>query len=54
MTLKEVRTPDELVKLTYAFKLYLDENPGHRLTPGLPADAVLRRKENAPWAKPQR
>lgn len=52
-TPKEVQTPDERVKLVYAVKLYLDENPEHRLTPGLPADAVIRWREDAPWAKPR-
>ncbi|TWU35724.1 Multidrug resistance protein MdtN [Novipirellula aureliae] len=52
-TPKEVQTTDERVKLVYAVKLYLDENPDHRLTPGLPADAVIRWKESTPWAKPQ-
>ena len=52
-TPKEVQTPDERVKLIYAIKLYLDENPEHRLTPGLPADAVIRWREEAPWVKPQ-
>ncbi len=52
-TPKEVQTPEERVKLTYAVRLYLDENPEHRLTPGLPADAVIRWKESAKWAKPQ-
>lgn len=52
-TPKEVQTPDERVKLVYAVKLYLDENPKHRLTPGLPADAVIRWQEDAPWAKPR-
>ena len=52
-TPKEVQTPDERVKLVYAVKLYLDENPEHRLTPGLPADAVIRWKEDAPWARPR-
>lgn len=52
-TPKEVQTPDERVKLVYAVKLYLDENPGHRLTPGLPADAVIRWQADTPWAKPQ-
>lgn len=51
-TPKEVQTPDERVKLVYAVKLYLDENPEHRLTPGLPADAVIRWKEDAQWARP--
>ena len=52
-TPKEVQTPDERVKLVYAVKLYLDSNPEHRLTPGLPADAVIRWKEETPWAKPR-
>ncbi|MCK9397256.1 MAG: efflux RND transporter periplasmic adaptor subunit [Methylobacter sp.] len=52
-TPKEVQTADERVKLVYAVKLYLDENPDHRLTPGLPADAVIRWQESTPWAKPR-
>ncbi len=52
-TPKEVQTPDERVKLVYAVKLYLDENPDHLLTPGMPADAVIRWKEDATWAPPQ-
>jgi len=52
-TPKEVQTPDERVKLVYAVKLYLDENPEHRFTPGLPADAVIRWQEDTPWAKPR-
>lgn len=52
-TPKEVQTPDERVKLVFAVRLYLDENPDHRLTPGLPADAVIKWKEDAPWAKPR-
>jgi HlyD family secretion protein len=52
-TPKEVQTPDERVKLVYAVKLYLDENPDHRLTPGLPADAVIRWMEDVPWTKPR-
>jgi len=51
-TPKEVQTPDERVKLVYAVKLFFDENPEHRLTPGLPADAVIRWQENTPWVKP--
>ncbi|NMG49253.1 HlyD family efflux transporter periplasmic adaptor subunit [Azoarcus communis] len=53
-TPKEVQTPDERVKLVYAVKLYLDANPEHRLTPGLPADAIIRWREDSPWAKPRR
>ena len=52
-TPKEVQTPDERVKLVYAVKLYLDENPEYRLTPGLPADAIIRWQEETPWAKPR-
>jgi HlyD family secretion protein len=52
-TPKEVQTPDERVKLVYAVKLYLDANPQHRATPGLPADAVIRWEEGAPWARPR-
>lgn len=52
-TPKEVQTPDERVKLIYAVKLYLKENPDHRLTPGLPADAIIRWKEDVAWVKPR-
>ncbi|HSB44709.1 MAG TPA: efflux RND transporter periplasmic adaptor subunit [Nitrospira sp.] len=53
-TPKEVQTPDERVKLIYAVKLYVKENPDHRLTPGLPADAVIRWKEDVAWVPPRR
>ena len=52
-TPKEVQTPDERVKLTYAVKLTLTSNPEHRLTPGLPADAVIRWQDSAEWVKPK-
>ncbi len=52
-TPKEVQTPDERVKLVYAVKLYLDANPEHRLTPGLPADAIIKWQEGTPWVKPR-
>lgn len=52
-TPKEVQTPDERVKLTYAVKLSLTKNPDHKLTPGLPADAVIRWKDDVPWVKPK-
>ncbi|MDH5741798.1 MAG: efflux RND transporter periplasmic adaptor subunit [Nitrospira sp.] len=52
-TPKEVQTPDERVKLIFPVKLYLSENPGHRLTPGLPADAIIRWKEDVAWTQPR-
>lgn len=52
-TPKEVQTPDERVKLVYAVKLYLDENPDHSLSPGLPADTVIRWQEDVEWANPR-
>ncbi|MDE2427922.1 MAG: efflux RND transporter periplasmic adaptor subunit [Burkholderiales bacterium] len=51
-TPKEVQTTDERVKLVYAVKLAIDKNPEHRLTPGIPADAVIRWKEDVAWQKP--
>lgn len=53
-TPKEVQTPDERVKLVYAVKLYLDSNPKHCMTPGLPADVIIRWKDETPWAEPLR
>lgn len=52
-TPKEVQTPDERAKLVYAVKLALDENPDRSITPGMPADAVIRWKGDAPWVKPR-
>lgn len=52
-TPKEVQTPDERVKLVFAVKLYLDENPEHRLAPGMPADAVIQWDPETPWTEPQ-
>ena len=52
-TPKEVQTPDERVKLVYAVKIYLDENPGHAVTPGIPADAVIRWDDKAAWCEPR-
>ncbi|MBJ7312263.1 HlyD family secretion protein [Rugamonas sp. CCM 8940] len=51
-TPKEVQTADERVKLVYAVKLAIQANPQHRLTPGLPADAVIRWDQNVAWQKP--
>jgi len=52
-TPKEVQTPDERTKLVYEVRLYLDANPDHKLTPGLPADAVIRWNENVAWVPPR-
>lgn len=52
-TPKEVQTPDERVKLVYQVRLYLDENPQHQLTPGLPCDAVIRWRDDAAWRRPK-
>lgn len=52
-TPKEVQTPDERVKLVYAVKLALANNPAWRLTPGLPADAVIRWKDGVAWQAPR-
>lgn len=52
-TPKEVQTPDERTKLVFAVKLYLDQNPDHCLSPGLPADAVIRWNEGVQWHKPR-
>jgi HlyD family secretion protein len=52
-TPKEVQTPDERVKLVYEVRLYLDANPEHRLTPGLPCDAMIRWRDGTPWRVPR-
>lgn len=51
-TPKEVQTPDERVNLVYEVRLYLDSNPQHRLTPGVPCDAMIRWRADAPWRQP--
>jgi len=43
-TPKTVQTFEERVKLMYRIKIDL-ENPGHRLKPGMPADAIIEGKE---------
>jgi HlyD family secretion protein len=50
-TPKEVQTQEERVKLVYAVKIYLDENPEHMLTPGMPADAIIRWKGDEKWPR---
>lgn len=51
-TPKEVQTEEQRVKLVYAVKVVLDSNPRHRLTPGMPADAVIRWKDGVEWRPP--
>ncbi|MDR3607058.1 MAG: efflux RND transporter periplasmic adaptor subunit [Oligoflexia bacterium] len=52
-TPKEVQTQDERVKLVYAVKLSLTSNPEHELSPGLPADAMIRWKDDVSWRRPK-
>lgn len=52
-TPREVQTFEQRVKMVFAVKLYVEDNPEHRLRPGLPADAVLRWKENVEWRAPR-
>ncbi len=52
-TPKEVQTTDERVKLMYAVKLSISANPGHKLSPGIPADAVIRWQDGVAWQKPR-
>ncbi|MCU0588514.1 MAG: HlyD family efflux transporter periplasmic adaptor subunit [Syntrophobacteraceae bacterium] len=52
-TPKEVQTLDERTKLVFAVKIYLDHNPDHSLTPGMPCDAVIRWKEDVSWTAPR-
>lgn len=52
-TPKEVQTPDERTKLVYEVRLYLNRNPDHKLTPGMPADAIIRWKEDVVWMPPR-
>lgn len=52
-TPREVQTPEQRVKMVFAVELYVEENPEHRLMPGLPADAVIRWKEDVEWRAPR-
>ena len=51
-TPKEVQTKEERVKQVFALKLYLNENPEHSLSPGMPADALIRWKDDVSWRLP--
>jgi HlyD family secretion protein len=48
-TPKNVETREERVKLVFAVEVALAENPGGVLKPGMPADAVVRTRADAPW-----
>ena len=48
-----MQTQDERVKQVYRTKLYLDANPEHLLTPGMPLDAVIRYDNRVAWRTPQ-
>ncbi len=50
-TPKEVQTKAARIKQVYAIKIYLNQNPGHILTPGIPADALIKINKNAKWPK---
>lgn len=47
-TPRDVHVPDERVTLVYGVKLQM-QNPEGLLTPGMPADAYIRWKPEAPW-----
>ena len=50
---KEVQTKDERVKQVYRIKLRIAGNPRHKLTPGIPADAVIRTDPATAWRRPK-
>jgi len=50
LVITEVQTTDERVKLVFAAKLYLDEIPGHRLSPHIsPGFGIFGRSGEAGW-----
>jgi HlyD family secretion protein len=51
-TPKNVETREERVKLVFAVEVALAKNPGGMLKPGMPADAVVRWRPDAPWVTP--
>lgn len=52
-TPKEVQSRDERTRLVYELRLYPDADPGGRLNPGQPADAVIRWRDDAAWQAPE-
>jgi HlyD family secretion protein len=53
-TPKEVQTVDERVKLVYEVRIYLEQDSAGRLSPGQPADAMIRTREDVAWHMPRR
>ncbi|WP_353685143.1 efflux RND transporter periplasmic adaptor subunit [Thermodesulfovibrio sp. 3907-1M] len=51
-TPKNVETKEERVKLVFGVEISVD-NPEGLLKPGMPADVVIKWKDEAPWIKPQ-
>ncbi|MCS7163496.1 MAG: efflux RND transporter periplasmic adaptor subunit [Thermodesulfovibrio sp.] len=51
-TPKNVETKEERVKLVFGVEVSVD-NPEGLLKPGMPADVVIKWKEDAPWIKPR-
>ncbi len=52
-TPKEVQTRDERTKLVYEVRLYPVADPGGKLLPGQPADAMVRYADEAAWRPPR-
>lgn len=52
-TPKEVQTRDERTKLVYEVRLYPASDPGGKLLPGQPADAMIRLEDGAAWQRPR-
>lgn len=51
-TPKNVETKEERVKLVFGVEVSV-ENPEGLLKPGMPADVVIKWKDDAPWIKPR-
>ena len=50
-TPKEVQTKAARIKQVYAVKIFLRQNPDHILTPGMPADALIKVEKDINWPK---
>lgn len=47
-----METKEERVKLVFGVEVSVD-NPDGVLKPGMPADVVIKWKDEAPWIKPR-